>query len=186
VPVTRPRSFHPWHDLPTGPNPPAEVTAVIEIPTNERNKYELDKEHGIFRLDRVLHSAVHYPGDYGFLPRTLADDGDPLDVLVLMTIPVFTGCLVDARPIGLFHLIDSGVADEKVLAVPKGDPYSEGLNDLADIPQHYLKEIEHFFRVYKDLEGTHTETRGFEGADAALHAVRRAMVSYRDRFPAEG
>jgi inorganic pyrophosphatase len=83
-------------------------------------------------------------------------------------------------------LIDSGVADEKVLAVPKGDPYSEGLNDLADIPQHYLKEIEHFFRVYKDLEGTHTETRGFEGADAALHAVRRAMVSYRDRFPAEG
>ena len=93
-----------------------EVTAVIEIPTNERNKYELDKELGVFRLDRVLYSAVHYPGDYGFLPRTFGDDGDPLDVLVLMTIPVFTGCLVDARPIGLFHLVDRGVADEKVLA----------------------------------------------------------------------
>ena len=87
-----------------GPTRPVEVTAVIEIPTNERNKYELDKELGVFRLDRVLHSAVHYPGDYGFLPRTLGDDGDPLDVLVLMTIPVFTGCLVNVRPIGLFHL----------------------------------------------------------------------------------
>jgi inorganic pyrophosphatase len=182
VPVVQPRSFHPWHDLPTGPNPPVEVTAVIEIPTNERNKYELDKKHGVFRLDRVLHSAVHYPGDYGFLPRTLGDDGDPLDVLVLMTIPVFTGCLVDARPIGLFHLIDSGVADEKVLAVPMGDPYSDGLDDLGDIPQHYLKEIEHFFRVYKDLEGTHTETRGFEGAALARAAISDAMAAYTDRF----
>ena len=119
-PSNHPRGLHPWHDIPTGPRPPDEVTAVIEIPTNERNKYELDKELGIFRLDRVLHSAVHYPGDYGFLPRTLGDDGDPLDVLVLMTIPVFTGCLVDARPIGLFHLVDRGAADEKVLAVPTG------------------------------------------------------------------
>jgi inorganic pyrophosphatase len=174
--------FNPWHDIPTGPNPPAEVTAVIEIPTNERNKYELDKELGVFRLDRVLHSAVHYPGDYGFLPRTLGDDGDPLDVLVLMTIPVFTGCLVTARPIGLFHLVDRGAADEKVLAVPTGDPYSEGLNDIGDIPQHYLKEIEHFFQVYKDLEGTRTVTRGFEGAAAARAAITEAMDSYRRKF----
>ena len=86
-----PRGLHPWHDIPTGRRPPDELTAVIEIPTNERNKYELDKTLGIYRLDRVLYSAVHYPGDYGFLPRTLGDDGDPLDVLVLMTIPVFTG-----------------------------------------------------------------------------------------------
>jgi inorganic pyrophosphatase len=178
------RSFHPWHDIPTGPNPPAEVTAVIEIPTNERNKYELDKTLGVFRLDRVLHSAVHYPGDYGFLPRTLGDDGDPLDVLVLMTIPVFTGCLVGARPIGLFHLVDRGVADEKVLAVPVGDPYSDGLNDLGDIQQHYLREIEHFFQVYKDLEGTRTETRGFEGADAARQAIRRSMAMYEATFGA--
>jgi inorganic pyrophosphatase len=117
--VQPPRGFHPWHDIPTGRRPPDELTAVIEIPTNERNKYELDKELGIYRLDRVLHSAVHYPGDYGFLPRTLGEDGDPLDVLVLMTIPVFTGCLVEARPIGLFHLVDRGIADEKVLAVPE-------------------------------------------------------------------
>lgn len=155
---------------------------MIEIPTNERNKYELDKTLGIFRLDRVLHSAVHYPGDYGFLPRTLGDDGDPLDVLVLMTIPVFTGCLVDARPIGLFHLIDRGAADEKVLAVPMGDPYSDGLNDLDDVPPHYLKEVEHFFRVYKDLEGTRTVTRGFEGADAARDAITESMAAYRKQF----
>jgi inorganic pyrophosphatase len=121
---------------------------------------------------------VHYPGDYGFLPRTLGDDGDPLDILVLMTIPAFTGCLVDARPIGLFHLVDRGAADEKVLAVPLGDPYSDGLNDLDDIPQHHLREIEHFFQVYKDLEGTRTESRGFEDARAARAAIERAMSAY--------
>lgn len=176
------RNFHPWHDIPTGPDVPNVVTAIIEIPANERNKYELDKELGIFRLDRVLHSAVHYPGDYGFLPRTLGDDGDPLDVMVLMTIPVFTGCLVDVRPIGLFHLIDRGAADEKVIAVPVADPYSEGLHELDDIPQHALKEIEHFFQVYKDLEGTRTVTRGFEGAAEARQAILQSMENYRKKF----
>lgn len=176
------RGLHPWHDLPTGKEPPAIVDAVIEIPTRERNKYELDKTYGIFRLDRVLHSAVHYPGDYGFLPRTLGDDGDPLDVLVITTIPVFTGCLVECRPIGLFHLVDRGKADEKVLAVPIGDPYSEGINELDDIPKHTLKEIEHFFQVYKDLEGVATRTRGFEGAEEARRAITDAMALYKKRF----
>ena len=176
------RSFHPWHDIPVGSDPPQRVTAVIEIPANERNKYELDKELGIFRLDRVLFSAVQYPGDYGFLPRTLADDADPLDVLVLLTIPVFTGCLVEVRPVGLFQLIDRGVPDEKVLAAAVGDPYSEGINDLADIPPHYLREVEHFFRVYKDLEGTRTESRGFENAAAARAAILRSMAAYERKF----
>jgi inorganic pyrophosphatase len=176
------RHFHPWHDIPTGKAPPESVTAVIEIPTNERNKYELDKQLGIFRLDRVLFSAVQYPGDYGFLPRTLGEDEDPLDILVLMTIPVFTGCLVEARPVGLFHLVDRGVADEKVVAVPLTDPYSEGVHDLKDVRPHYLREVEHFFKVYKDLEGTHTETRGFEGAAAARTAIVRAMDAYQRRF----
>ncbi len=176
------RHFHPWHDIPTGSAPPEAVTAVIEIPTNERNKYELDKELGLFRLDRVLYSAVHYPGDYGFLPRTLGDDGDPLDILVLMTIPVFPGCLVEARPIGLFHLVDKGKADEKVLAVPLGDPYAQDMRDLGDVPSHYLKEIEHFFRVDKDLEGATTETRGFEDAAAARRAIERGMQMYAEKF----
>lgn len=179
---TKPRFFHPWHDIPPGPRPPEVVTAIIEIPANGRNKYELDKELGIFRLDRVLHSAVHYPGDYGFIPQTLGDDGDPLDVLVLMTIPVFTGCLVDVRPIGLFHLVDRGAADEKVIAVPIADPYSEGIHELDDIPQHALKEIEHFFQVYKDLEGTRTVTRGFEDTAAARAAIDRARHLYEQRF----
>jgi inorganic pyrophosphatase len=180
-----PRGLHPWHDIATGPNPPQVVNAIIEIPTNERNKYELDKEYGIFRLDRVLASAVHYPGDYGFLPRTLGDDGDPLDVLVITTIPVFTGCLVECRPIGLFHLIDRGKADEKVLAVPVSDPYSEGINELDDIPQHMLKEIEHFFQVYKDLEGVTTRTRGFEGATEAKAAILDAIALYQKTFIAK-
>jgi inorganic pyrophosphatase len=179
---TSAHGLHPWHDLPTGPNPPAQVNAIIEIPTNERNKYELDKNYGIFRLDRVLHSAVHYPGDYGFLPRTLGDDGDPLDILVITTIPVFVGCLVECRPIGLFHLIDRGKADEKVLAVPISDPYSEGIDGLDDVPKHALKEIEHFFQVYKDLEGVATRTRGFEGAKEANAAILDAMERYRKKF----
>ncbi len=176
------RHFNPWHDIPAGASPPESVTAVIEIPTNERNKYELDKELGLFRLDRVLYSAVHYPGDYGFIPRTLGDDGDPLDILVLSTIPMFTGCLVEARPIGLFHLVDRGKADEKVLAVPLGDPYAAEMRDLNDVPPHYLKEIEHFFKVYKDLEGSTTETRGFEGAAAARQAIIVAQRSYEVKF----
>ena len=180
--MTSMRHFHPWHDIPAGSHPPETITAVIEIPTNERNKYELDKELGVFRLDRVLFSAVQYPGDYGFIPRTLGEDDDPLDVLVLMTIPVFTGCLVEARPVGLFHLVDRGVADEKVVAVPVGDPYSDGVHDLKDVPPHYLREVEHFFKVYKDLEGTHTETRGFEGAAAARGTIVRAMEAYNRRF----
>ncbi|HWA55661.1 MAG TPA: inorganic diphosphatase [Gemmatimonadales bacterium] len=179
---SRATGLHPWHDIPTGREPPSVVNAIVEIPTNERNKFELDKDLGIFRLDRVLHSAVHYPGDYGFLPQTLGDDGDPLDVLVLMTIPVFPGCLVECRPIGLFHLIDRGKADEKVLAVPLGDPYSEEIHELADVPQHTLKEIEHFFQVYKDLEGVTTRTRGFEGAAEAREAITHAMQLYRKKF----
>ena len=174
--------FNPWHDVPAGSDPPQRVTAVIEIPANERNKYELDKQLGIFRLDRVLFSAVQYPGDYGFIPRTLGDDSDPLDVLVLLTIPVFTGCLVETRPVGLFHLLDRGVPDEKVLGVAVGDPYSEGIHDLADIPPHYLREVEHFFRVYKDLEGTRTESRGFENAAAARAAISRSMEAYVRKY----
>ena len=179
---TMPPGLHPWHDIPTGAKPPAIVNAIIEIPANERNKYELDKELGIFRLDRVLHSAVHYPGDYGFIPRTLGDDGDPLDILVMMTLPVFTGCLVECRPIGLFHLIDRGKADEKVIAVPIADPYADELLELSDLRPHALKEIEHFFQVYKDLEGVTTRTRGFEDAKAARNAITEAGALYRKKF----
>jgi inorganic pyrophosphatase len=186
MPSTPRPGLHYWHDLPTGKAPPSVVDAVIEIPTNERNKYELDKASGVFRLDRVLHSAVHYPGDYGFLPRTLGDDGDPLDILVITTIPVFTGCIIECRPIGLFHLIDRGKSDEKVLAVPTGDPYADDIHALSDVPQHTLREIEHFFQVYKDLEGVTTRTRGFEGAEEAREAIVQAMELYQRTFHGKG
>jgi inorganic pyrophosphatase len=152
----RPNAPHPWHDVPTGPNPPDVVTAVVEIPRDSRNKYELDKTLGIYRLDRVLHSAMHFPGDYGFLPRTLAEDGDPLDILVVMAVPVFPGCLIDVRPVGIFYLVDKGENDEKVLSVPIADPFTRDIADLRQLPRHTLLEIEHFFLVYKDLEGART------------------------------
>jgi inorganic pyrophosphatase len=167
----KPRHFHPWHDIPTGKHPPDSVTAVIEIPTNERNKYELDKESGMFRLDRVLHSAVHYPGDYGFLPRTLGDDGDPLDALVLVGEPTFPGCRIRVRAVGVFHMADEKGPDEKVLCVPLGDPSWSTIADIHDVPPQLRNEIEHFFQVYKDLEDKKTETRGFGNRAEAQEIV---------------
>ena len=177
-----PRPFHPWHDIPAGPTPPSIVTAVIEIPAQGRNKYELDKELGVFRLDRVMHSAVHYPGDYGFIPRTLGDDHDPLDIIVIMSEPVFTGCLVDVRPVGVFELIDRGEGDEKIIAVPIKDPFAGSIQDLEDIRPHALREIEHFFQVYKDLEGTRTESKGFKGRAVAEKLIVHAMQNYDAKF----
>jgi inorganic pyrophosphatase len=175
-------SIHPWHDVPTGPNVPDIVTAVVEIPRHERNKYELDKELGMFRLDRVLHSAVHYPGDYGFIPRTLGDDGDPLDILLIMTAPVFPGCLVEVRPVGIFHLVDRGANDEKVIAVPTHDPFTDEIRDISDIRNHALREIEHFFEVYKDLENVRVRSRGFADAKAARRAITHAVGNYKKSF----
>lgn len=182
----RTSSLHPWHDIPTGPSVPDVVTAVVEIPRHERNKYELDKELGLLRLDRVLHSAVHYPGDYGFIPRTLGDDDDPLDILLIMTAPVFPGCLVEVRPVGIFHLVDRGANDEKIIAVPTHDPFTDEIRDITDIRSHALKEIEHFFEVYKDLEGVQVRSRGFDNAKAAKKAIADAVVNYRKVFGAKG
>ena len=177
-----PTNLHPWHDIPTGPDVPNVLTAFIEIPRHERNKYELDKELGLLRLDRVLYSAVQYPGDYGFLPRTLGDDGDPLDVLVIMTSPVFPGCLVEVRPVGIFHLVDRGANDEKIIAVPVHDPFTGEIRDIQDIRSHALKEIEHFFEVYKDLEGVRVRSRGYDGAAAAHRAILHAVDNYQRSF----
>lgn len=172
--------FHPWHDLESGPEPPARLNAVIEIPRYSRNKYELDKGTGLFRLDRLLYSAVHYPGDYGFIPRTLAGDHDPLDIIVMTTEPTFTGCLIEARPIGVFIMKDRDETDEKVLAVPMRDPLYSEYQDLNDVTPHFLKEVEHFFLIYKDLEGTRAVTLGWEGRDAA-HAIVRECTERYDR-----
>ena len=175
-----------WHDIPSGINPPEEVTAVIEIPAKSRNKYELDKETGLLKLDRVLYSAVHYPGDYGFIPRTLAEDGDPADILVRINEPTFPGCIIDARPIGVLRMLDKGEPDDKLLAVPCHDPFHNEFYDIADVPQHYLKEIEHFFHIYKDLEGKRVQILGWEKSDVAHRLIQESRERYDRKFVTAG
>lgn len=130
---------HPWHELPAGHHPPDELLVVVEIPGGSRNKYELDKHSGLLRLDRVLYSAMHYPGEYGFIPRTLAEDGDPCDVLVLAQEPTFPGCQINSRPIGMLRMTDRGQPDNKILAVPISDPFQSEYLDITDLPQHRLQ-----------------------------------------------
>lgn len=170
--------FNAWHDIPVGPAVPDEINVVIEIPRGSRNKYELDKETGLFRFDRLLYSAVYYPGDYGFIPRTLADDDDPLDVLVMVTVPTFPGCLVLVRPVGVFEMSDEKGNDEKILAVPVEDPLWNEYQELADVPKHFLREVEHFFAIYKDLEGVRTNIIGWKDRDVAREMILTAVKNY--------
>ena len=173
--------FNPWHDLPPGDKPPEHVTAFIEIPAKSRNKYELDKHSGLLKLDRVLFSAVHYPGDYGFIPRTLHEDHDPLDIMVRINKPTFPGCQIDARVVGVLKMLDKGEPDDKVLAVPMHDPIHDEVHDLGDLPSHFLREVEHFFKIYKDLEGKRVEIIGWFDAEEA----RRIIVESIDRYDAK-
>ena len=141
-----------WHELESGPNTPDVVHVVVEIPKGSRNKYEYHKQTGAFKLDRVLYSAVHYPGDYGFIPQTYYDDGDPLDVLVMTNLPTFTGCIVEARPIGMFRMTDRGEPDDKILAVLHYDPFFADFSDYTQLPAHYLKEVDTSSRSIKTLK----------------------------------
>ena len=173
---------NPWHDIPAGKHPPEQVTAIIEIPGMSRNKYELDKDTGHFKLDRVLYSAVHYPSDYGFIPQTLHEDHDPLDILVKINEPTFPGCQISARPIGVLRMLDKGEPDDKILAVPSDDPYYHDVFDIADLSPHYLREVEHFFSIYKDLEGKRVEITGWGKSEEAMEIIVRSMKRYKDTF----
>jgi inorganic pyrophosphatase len=164
--------------LPIGERCPELVNAVIEVPLGGVNKYEYDKKLNVFRLDRTLYSPVHYPGDYGFIPSTLASDGDPLDVLVLVDNPSFSGCLIEVRPIGFLEMLDQGVRDEKVLAVVNNDPRYTEVSNYTDIYTHILREVEHFFSIYKDLECKRTKTVAWHEAKEA----RRVILESRERF----
>ncbi len=157
------------------------VTVMIEIPKGSRNKYEYDKEKRVLRFDRMLFSAVHYPSDYGFIPDTVAQDGDPLDALVLVWEPTFPGCLIEARPVGLFKMWDEKGLDEKILCVPVSDPLWNYIESLADVPPHLLKEIAHFFAIYKDLEEKKTGVEGWEDRDAAVKVIRESEHRYRNQ-----
>lgn len=168
--------------LPIGDQMPEQFHVVVEVPKGSQNKYEYDKRLNIFKLNRTLYSPVHYPGDYGFIPSTLAEDGDPLDVLVLVDEPSFPGCVLVARPIGLLDMLDEGERDEKVLAVPVNNPRYDTIQDYRDILPHMLREIEHFFRIYKELEGKTVITRGWHDAATAKDIIRRYHANFRRAF----
>jgi len=170
--------FNTWHDLLPGASPPDQLNAIVEIPRGSRNKYELDKQTGLFKFDRLLYSAVHYPGDYGFIPRTLADDGDPLDVLVMTTEPTFSGCLVPVRPLGVFEMRDEKGLDEKILAVPLEDPLYAEYAGLDDVASHFLREVEHFFEIYKELEGVRTSVLGWKELARSREVIRDCIHLY--------
>lgn len=154
------------------------IEVLIEIPKGSRNKYEYDKERNVIKFDRMLFSAVHYPSDYGYIPDTLALDGDPLDALVLVWEPTFPGCLIEAKPVGVFKMWDEHGPDEKILCVPVYDPLWNYIQKLSDAPPHLLKEIEHFFSVYKDLEDKKTGVEGWEDRETAIRVIEDAKKRY--------
>lgn len=170
-----------WHDIPLGDDAPNEFNVIIEIPRGSLNKYEIDKQTGMIALDRVLHTAQIYPIDYGFAPQTLWDDDDALDVAVLTTEPLHPGILVPVRPVGLMKMIDGGESDDKVIAVPAGDPRWNDVTDITDVNQHQLQTIKHFFETYKQLQNKEVSIDGFENAVAAKEAVTRSVELYTNR-----
>lgn len=170
-----------WHDI--DPGSQDVMNTIIEIPKFSKNKYEIDKETGLIALDRVMHSAQDYPFDYGFVPQTLWEDGDALDVVVLTTHPLLSGILVPVRPVAIMNMIDDGDSDAKIIAVPKKDPRWDEVKDLGDINKHTLKEIEHFFATYKKVQNKEVEVQGFEGREAAQAAFLKSRELYSEKFP---
>ncbi|WP_036478403.1 inorganic diphosphatase [Myxosarcina sp. GI1] len=164
--------------IPPQPKPDV-VNVLIEIPAGSKNKYEFDKDMNAFALDRVLYASVQYPYDYGFIPNTLADDGDPLDGMVIMDQPTFPGCVIASRPIGMLEMIDGGDRDEKILCVPNDDPRYKDVNSLKDIASHRLEEIAEFFRTYKNLEKKVTEILGWKDVDAVKPLVEECIKAYK-------
>jgi len=162
--------------LPTGPQPPTRLNAIIEIARGGQSKFEYDAELGLFRLDRVLFSSVHYPAHYGFVPSTKAGDGDPVDVLVYGSFESFTGALIEVRPVGMLRMSDEKGSDEKVLTVPVADPRLREVQEIGHVPPHFLKEVEHFFRIYKDLEGAKVTTLGWEPRGVAEQYVMDSLL----------
>ena len=169
-----------WHDI--KPGTPDQLNVIVEIAKGSKNKYEIDKETGLIALDRVAHTAQDFPFDYGFIPQTLWDDGDPIDVVVLTTYPLLTGILLRVRPVALMNMIDSGDPDDKIIAVPVADPRWELTKTLSDLNPHTLKEIEHFYSTYKKLQNKEVEVRGFKDKAAAVAAFTRGIKLYQEKF----
>lgn len=173
-----------WHDVPLGSDAPNEINVIIEIPRGSANKYEVDKETGMIKLDRANYSSATFPFDYGFAPQTLWDDGDPLDVIVLSTFPLHPGILVAVRPVAVIDMVDSGESDYKVIAVPVEDKRWDDVQDLNDLNKHNLKEFQHFFETYKALKGkpAPVEIKGIYDKAAAQEAVKKSIDLYQQKF----
>ena len=177
-PFQRTHVFHPWHDV--NPGTPSSFTAVVEIPLGSSNKYELDKASGLLKLDRVLYSAVHYPANYGFIPQTLADDGDPLDVLILAAEPVYPMTLVTARPIGLMTMMDQNELDYKIIAVGIHDPEYNTYHDVHELPKHRVAVIKRFFEDYKTLENKRVVVDDILPALDTVPVIEKSLAVYRE------
>ncbi|MFT4094819.1 MAG: inorganic diphosphatase [Niabella sp.] len=173
---------HPWHGVGYGANAPEYVNAIIEIPEGSRSKYEIDKETGLLKLDRVIYSSFHYPVNYGFIPQTLGQDMDPLDILVLCSQSIRSLCLVQAKVIGNMQMIDSGERDDKIIAVALNDPSVRHYENIDELPQHFLLEMRNFFEQYKVLENKKVEIDTFQDKETALPIVSEAIELYRKNY----
>ena len=171
-----------WHDMDPKQVTPTDFSAVIEIPKGSHCKYELDKYTGLLRLDRVLYTSTHYPANYGFIPRTFADDGDPLDVLVLCNEPIHPMTLVRVYPIGVMRMLDDGHIDDKIIAIPFSDPSYNNIRSIDELPGHVFDEIMHFFKVYKQLENKQTDVKELYDRETAEKIVAEAIDGYVDKF----
>lgn len=173
-----------WHDVPLGDDAPNEINVIVEIPKGSHNKYEIDKETGLIKLDRANYSDAAYPVEYGFIPQTLWEDGDAVDVLLLATYPIHPGILVAARPVALMEMIDGGESDDKIICVPCDDVRWEDVQDLNDLNKHTLREIQHFFENIKKLKSKPvvTEIKGFKGKADAIAAVKKSIELYTAKF----
>ncbi len=172
-----------WHRADPSRITPENFLACIEISKGSKNKYELDKYSGGLILDRVLYTSTHYPQNYGFIPRTLAGDGDPLDVLVICSESIVPLAMVECYPIGMLEMIDSGDVDTKIIAIAKNDPVFNSFQDIKQVPEHILQEIKHFFVVYKQLEGKETVVNNIRGKSLAIQTIKEAIENYNNNFP---
>jgi inorganic pyrophosphatase len=171
--------YNPWHRVPIGENAPHLVNGIIEIPKNTRAKYELDKESGLLKMDRVLFSSINYPQNYGFIPQTFCDDNDPLDILILSQIDVVPLCLVEAKVIGAMRMIDGGEMDDKIIAVAHHDMSVNHYNDIEELPKHFLVEMQSFFEDYKKLENKTVDVEGFQNAEVARSIILESIEAYK-------
>jgi inorganic pyrophosphatase len=174
------KSSNPWHTVNIGENSPDIINGIIEIPRGTRAKYELDKESGLLKLDRVLYTSMYYPANYGFIPKTYCDDKDPLDILVLSQITIVPMCIVSAKVIGAMRMLDGGEHDDKIIAVAENDMSVNHFNDISELPKHFINELRSFFEDYKKLENKQVKVKEFQNAEIAKEIVKQSIFDYKE------